>query len=135
MDSHFWKGFFAYLLPSFPLGYFWHLSTFAEAYAALGMLRPDPVIPLGLATMIIQAALFSWAYPRLFDTAQSAWLRSGLGAALSFGLLSWSFTTLAVAAKYRSNSTVYFVTLESAFTAIQFLVTGMLMALAHRRNA
>jgi hypothetical protein len=135
LRSTFWKGVAAYLLPTFPLGYFWHLTTFAKQYAALEMLRDNPFIPLGLGSMAIQAAVFSWAYPRLFDTARDRWIASGVRAAAVFGLLAWSFTTLAVAAKYRSASVGDFMILESSFTALQFFVTGLLLALAHRRAA
>ncbi len=135
MSSNFWKGFAAYLLPTFPLGYFWHLTTFAPQYAALQMLRADPIIPLGLSTMIVQATLLSWAYPRLFDTARNRWFASGMRAAMAFGLLSWSFSTLAVAAKYRSASVVDFMVLETCFTALQFTITGVLLALAHRQKS
>jgi hypothetical protein len=48
------------------------------------------------------------------------------------GLLSWSFTTLAVAAKHPMSSISDYVVLESAFTFLQFLIVGPLMALAHR---
>jgi hypothetical protein len=52
----------------------------------------------------------------------------GLGA----GLLSWSFTTLAVAAKHPMASISDYVLLETAFTILQFLIVGPLIALAHR---
>ena len=130
--ANFWKSMAAYVLPTFPLAYFWHLTTFAAQYAAFGMLRPDPIIPFGLGSMLLQGALFSWAYPRLFDTARERWLGAGLKAGLVFGLIAWSFAVLAVAAKYRSASTVGFMALESAFTALQFAIVGPLMALAQR---
>ena len=47
-------------------------------------------------------------------------------------MLSWSFTTLAVAAKHPMSSISDYVALKSAFTLLQFLIAGPLMALAHR---
>jgi hypothetical protein len=49
------------------------------------------------------------------------------------GLLSWTFTTLAVAAKHPMTSVRRFVMIETAFTAIQFVVVGPLFALAARQ--
>lgn len=69
MDKSFWLGFLAYLVPTFPLGYFWHLKAFAHRYEALQMYREQVIIPFGLASMIVQGALFSWAYPHLFSSA------------------------------------------------------------------
>jgi hypothetical protein len=47
-------------------------------------------------------------------------------------LLSWSFTTLAVAAKHPMASITDYVLLETAFTVLQFLIVGPLIALAYR---
>lgn len=135
MRAAFLLGLAAYLVPTFPLGYFWHLVTFAAQYERLQMYRPEVLIPMGLASMAIQAVFLSWAYPKLFDTARNRWLASAASFAAIFGVLAWSFTTLPVAAKYRMASVADFMMLESAFTALQFAVVAPLMALAHRRSA
>ena len=135
MKRSFWLAVAAYLLPTFPLGYFWHLVTFADPYHRLAMYRNDVIIPFGLASMLIQALFFAWAYPHLFDTRRDRWLRSAGLAAMVFGVLAWSFTTLPVAAKYRMTSVPDFMLLESAFTALQFLVVSPLIALAHRQKS
>lgn len=135
MKRSFWLAVAAYLLPTFPLGYFWHLMVFAEPYHRLAMYRDEVIIPIGLASMLIQAFFFAWAYPRLFDTRRDSWLRSAGLAAVVFGVLAWSFTTLPVAAKYRMSSVPDFMLLESAFTALQFLVVSPLIAMAHRQEA
>ena len=134
MRKSFWLGFAAYLLPTFPLGYFWHLTTFAAQYERLQLYREQVLIPLGLASMLIQAVVFSWAYPRLFNTERARWLSSALLCFVTFGLLAWSYTTLPVGAKYRMTSVGDFMILESSFTALQFAVVAPLLALAHRRS-
>jgi hypothetical protein len=135
LRKSFWLGFAAYLVPTFPLGYFWHLTTFAAQYAKLEMYRQQVLIPLGLGSMLIQAVFFSWAYPKLFDTGLGRWRSSAATCALIFGAIAWSFTTLPVAAKYRMTSVADFMVLESAFTVLQFAVVAPLLALAHRRAA
>ncbi|MFN7961874.1 MAG: hypothetical protein U0002_11430 [Thermoanaerobaculia bacterium] len=127
-----WWAVAAYVLPTFPLGYSWHLTTFREAYQRLDLYRAEVLIPLGLASMVVQALLFAWLYPRLFDTGRAAWLKSALQFGVVFGLLAWSFTTLPVAAKYRMTSVPDFLLLETAFTALQFAVVSPLIALAYR---
>ena len=37
----FWLGIVAYLLPTFPFAYAWHLVWFAPSYEGLGIYRPD----------------------------------------------------------------------------------------------
>lgn len=133
MRKQFWLGFFAYLVPSFPLGYFWHLVTFAEQYHRLEMYRSDVIIPMGLASMLVQAVFFSWAYPRLFSTERARWSQSALQSFLIFAILAWSYTTLPVAAKYRMASVPDFLLLETAFNLLQFALVAPLIALAHRK--
>ncbi len=89
-------------------------------------------MPFGLLSMLIQGAAFSWAYPRAFPGHGSI-LKNGLVYGLMIGLLSWSFTTLAVAAKNVMTSVPIYLTLETGFTLLQFIVVGPLIALAHRR--
>lgn len=135
MTRSFWLGFAAYLLPTFPLGYAWHLVVFAEQYHRLEMYRPEVIIPLGLASMLIQACFFSWAYPRLFNTERARWIGSAGKCGLIFSALAVSFAVLPVAAKYRMSSVADFLTLEVAFTLLQFAVVAPLIALAHREPA
>jgi len=129
----FWLSVAAYLLPTFPLGYLWHLVTFHEQYERLGIYRPDVLIPLGLASMVIQAVIFAVVYPRLFDTSRDGWWRGALRFFALTGVLSWSFTTLPVAAKFDMTSVPDFLALESGFTLLQFAVVSPLIALAWRQ--
>ena len=125
----FWLGFFAYLVPLFPLAFVWHLKLFKPTYDRLELFREDVILPFGLLSMAMQAAIFSWAFPKLFTSPN--WVLNGLQFALVFGLLGWSFMVLPVAAKYRMASVRGFMLVESAFVALQFLLTGLLMALAY----
>lgn len=125
----------AYLVPTFPLGFVWHLVTFAEQYRQLELYREEVIIPLGVSSMAIQCVLFAWAYPKLFDTRRDAWVKSAVGFGLFAGVLAWSFTTLPVAAKYKMTSVPQFLLLETGFTVLQFAIVSPLIALAHRRPA
>jgi hypothetical protein len=130
---NFWLGVAAYVAPSFPIAYVWHLVAFAPRYHDLAIYRDDVIVPFGLASMLIQGAAFSWVYPRAF-TERSTWLWSGLRYGLALAALSWSFTTLAVAAKNVMTSVPAYVLLETGFTLVQFAVVGPLIALAYRNG-
>ena len=132
MSSRFWLAVAAYVLPTFPLGYFWHLSTFRAQYDALGLYRADVIIPMGLASMIIQGLTFAYLYPKLFSTARGDWLKSAFQFFAMFGALAWSFLVLPVAAKYNMTSVSNFMLLETSFTILQYAVTAPLIALAWR---
>ena len=89
---NFWLGMAAYLVPTFPIAFVWHLVLFEPNYHALHIYRADPIIPFGLASMIIQAIIFSWVFPRVFAGSNGSVLKNGLLYGLGAGLLSWSFT-------------------------------------------
>jgi hypothetical protein len=129
----FWLGVAAYLVPSFPIAFVWHLVLFEQKYHALGIYRDDPIIPFGLASMVIQGVMFSWIYPRVFAGNRASILSDGLLYGFGAGLLSWSFTTLAIAAKHPMASISDYVVLETGFTTLQFVIVGPLIALAWRR--
>ena len=127
----FWLGFAAYVVPTFPVGYVWHLIAFAPLYHDLAIYRDDIIVPFGLLAISIQGAVFSWVYPHIFAD-RSAWLRNGLRYGVGLALVSWSFQTLAVAAKNVMSSVPTYVALETGFTLVQFAVVGPLIALAYR---
>ncbi|MBL8913873.1 MAG: hypothetical protein JNM17_24430 [Archangium sp.] len=131
MNRRFWLGFLAYLLPTFPLGYVWHLVVFKTTYEQLELFRDDVIIPFGLLSMTIQGLLFSWLFPRVTASAASP----VQGAVRFFALasvLAWSFTTLPVAAKYRMASVSGFMAIETGFTLAQYAIVVPLLALAWR---
>jgi hypothetical protein len=130
----FWLAVLAYVLPTFPLGYIWHLVAFHEQYERLALYRAEVLIPLGLSSMVIQGVVFAWIYPRLLSTKREDWLRSALKFFGMFSVLAWSFTTLPVAAKYQMTSVPNFMMLETAFALLQFAVASPLVALAYRET-
>ena len=131
MGRRFWLGLLGYALPTFPLGYAWHLVTFADRYEALDIYRDDMIIPFGLVAMLLQGAIFSWLYGKVFAPQAASWLKSGLAFGAIAGVLSWTFTTLAVGAKHVMTSVPDFLLLETGFVVLQFAVSGPLIALAY----
>lgn len=125
-------GTLAYLVPTFAIAFVWHLQLFAAYYDELQIYRPDKIIPFGFASILTQGVIFSLSYGRLFDRARV--LASGFRFAAMAGLLSWTFTTLAVAAKHSMTSISGFMLVETAFTLVQFLLVGPVMALAWREK-
>jgi hypothetical protein len=132
MGGSYWLAVAAYVFSSFALSYAWHLTAFAPRYHELGLYREDVIFPLGEGSWVIQGLVFAWAFPHLFSTADDQWLLSGLKFAAVFGVLAWSFLVLPVAAKGKVSSVKNYVVLETAFTALQFIIAGLLIAAAYR---
>jgi hypothetical protein len=90
--------------------------------------RPDITIPLGVASMVLQSAIWAYLYWRLFRH------ETVLVGALKFAALAmplaWSFLVVAVSAKHHMTSVSGFLQIETAFIVVQYLVTSPLIALA-----
>jgi hypothetical protein len=122
-------GALAYLVPTFALGFVWHLVAFKGYYDALAIYRHDVIIPFGFAAITLQAVLFASVFDRAADRQVSLW-RRGLFFAAFGAVLSWSFTTLSVAAKNVMSSVPDYLLIETAFTVVQWALVGPLMAFA-----
>jgi hypothetical protein len=126
-------GALAYLVPTFALGFVWHLVLFKGYYQALAMYRHDVIIPFGFLSMSIQAVVFAWIYDESFARRGMGAGARGLAYAAFGAALSWSFTTIAVAAKNVMSSVPDYLLIETAFTAVQWAIVGPLTALVSSR--
>lgn len=116
-----------YLLVTFPLGYSWHLIFFKEAYEAFGIYsRPQPIIPLGVLSMIIQGPILASLYSRWRGDGPR--LASALQFCLLMGLFFTSGTVIALAAKSAIPDLPKWFGLNFAFSLIQFGLTGLVFA-------
>ncbi len=123
-------GALAYLIPTFLLGFFWHLVFFKGYYDALAMYRHDVIIPFGFLSMSIQAVLFAWTYDSLFAGRTGGTVKRGFGYAGFGAALSWSFTTIARGGQERDDLRSRLPpSSRPAFTAVQWLMVGPLTSL------
>jgi hypothetical protein len=125
----------AYLIPTFVLGFVWHLILFENYYKALYIYRDDVVIPFGLLSMLIQAVIFAGIYSRVFLRSDRRFLSRALTYSALGAALSWSFTTLAVAAKNIMTSVPNYLLIETGFTLVQWIMVGPLTVLVFGRAA
>jgi len=128
--TRFMLGALAYLVPTFLLGFVWHLVLFEQYYEALAIYRSNIIIPFGFLSMLIQAIIFTLIYERTFAQREGAFWSRALGYAALGAVLSWSFTTLAVAAKNVMASVPNYLVIETGFTIVQWIMVGPLTALA-----
>jgi hypothetical protein len=120
----------AYLLPTFTLGYLWHLVLFQSYYEALAIYRQDIIIPFGFLSILLQGAIFAWMYGKAFARAGGSVLSRTLRYGAVCAALSWSFTTLAVSAKNVMASVPDYLLIETAFTLAQWALVAPLTVLS-----
>ena len=126
----FFLGILAYVVPTFALGFVWHLILFDHYYKALAIYRSDIIIPFGFLSMLIQATIFAWFYQRTFARMNASLPSRALLYAACGAALSWSFTTIAVAAKNVMASVPDYLLIETAFTIVQWTLVALSTALA-----
>jgi len=132
--ARFILGVLAYLVPTFALGFVWHLVLFEHYYEALAIYRTDIIIPFGFLSMLIQSLIFAWIYQKIFLPRGGAFLSRAMSYGALGAILSWSFTTLAVAAKNLMASVPDYLLIETAFTIAQWIMVGPLTAFAFRQS-
>lgn len=123
----------AYVIPTFPLGFFWHLTIFADYYKSLNVYRDDMVIPFGIGSMIVQGIVWSILYERLF--AGSSILKGAVKFACLACPLAWSFMVLAVSAKHHMASVGGYLTIETCFMLVHYAVVSPLIAAVYARQS
>lgn len=123
----------AYLVPTFALGFVWHLVLFQQYYKDLQIYRADIIIPFGFLSMLIQGGIF--AYARAFASSPTGFANRAIWYGLFGAALSWSFTTLAVAAKNIMNSVPDYLLIETGYTLVQWVMVAPLTALAFSRSS
>ena len=116
-----------YMLISFPLAYSWHLVFFKNYYEAFGIYtRPQPIIPLGILSMLIQGPVLAYLYPRWRGNGPR--LSSAIKFCLLMGLFYASGTVITVAAKSQMANLPFWFGLNFAFHFLQFSLTALVFA-------
>lgn len=123
-----------YLIPTMILGMVWHFNLFPQIYENLGIYnRKDPIIPLGLTSMLVQGFIIAYLYP-FYSKGENS-LKKAVQFSLLMGLFLFSVSTLANAAKIEVTSMQMWLLIQTAFHLIQFLAAGVLIGLFTSKNA
>jgi len=124
----FYGSWFAYVAITFALGFVWHLVIFKDLYHRLAIYTrlDDPIIPLGLLSMLIQGAVLAYLYPKVVDVHGSVF--EGIRFSLLMGLFIASSAVIAEAAKQHVTSLRIWLVVESLYYLIQFLLAGLAMS-------
>ncbi|MCC7375011.1 MAG: hypothetical protein IT581_10160 [Verrucomicrobiales bacterium] len=122
----------AYVFISFALAAPWHLVWFKKLYEDLGMYnRAEPIIALGVGSMIVQGLVMALLYPRQYQGGHP--VVEGLRFGLLMGLFLFSISTMANAAKIKVEPMPVFFGIQAVFHALQFAATGVAIGLVFGR--
>lgn len=121
----------AYIAATFAVQATSHFGINAAHYAQLAHLRPEPIMPMGVASMLVQGIVMAWLYARLEGAGTSVW--HAIRFAWIMGAFLVSYIALAEAAKYVVPSIGAWLTVETIAGFCQFTLFGLLLGLLHRR--
>lgn len=123
----------AYVVCTFLIAALWHLVLFKPVYDELAIFtRKEPLIPLGLVSMLMQGLILSYLYP-LFAQGKYS-VRTGASFGLLMGVLLVSSAVFAEAGKQNVTSLPTWLTLESVYYLLQFAVVGAVIGLIYTRG-
>lgn len=123
----------AYVVLTFTIAASWHLVLFKDLYDALAIFtRKEPIIPLGLLSILMQALVLAYLYP-FFRRGDSP-AKEGSKFGLLIGVLMASIAVFAEAAKQNVSALSTWLMLESVYYLLQFSVVGMVMGLIYGRQ-
>ncbi|MEJ2158569.1 MAG: hypothetical protein P8X96_24860 [Desulfobacteraceae bacterium] len=123
----------SYVVLSFALAYPWHLVWFHDLYIEIGAVtRTEPIVPLGVLSMIVQGAVIAYFYPLWYRGGHPVW--AGIRYSLTIGLLIYTVMGFATAAKFDINPIETFLVYHTGFQFLQFTITGAALGLIFGRT-
>ncbi|MDR3678749.1 MAG: hypothetical protein P4L41_02210 [Flavipsychrobacter sp.] len=115
-------GALAYIIPSMPWGYFWHLKVFKKKYDKWEFFGPAPSVPLAFLAMFIQGTILSLTYAFLPIEHTSA--ANVFAFASIMGIFFWSRVVVPTMASHVTTRTPGFFLLETAYLIGQYALFG-----------
>ena len=136
MNKKFLQAVMAYFVVTMAVAYPWHVMLFHEKYQAMGaMTRAQPIMPFGMAAVLVQAIVFAYFYPLYRQRHTGGPVRTGIQFGLFLGITVWSVMVLATTAKFEIEPVLDFVVLGTVFQLIQFVLVGAAIGLVYREPA
>ena len=123
----------AYIIVTFAVAASWHLVFFKDLYDQLGIFtRKEPLIPLGITSIVMQGLVLSYLYPIFFRGGSP--LTQGLKFGLLIGVLMASIAVFAEAGKQNVSSLMTWLTFESAYYLLQYGCVGMIIGMIYGKK-
>ena len=123
----------AYVVTTFGVQGASHFGINADHYAAISIMRAEPVIPMGIASMLIQGALFAALFPTFAQGTATVW--QGVKFSWALGGFLASYIVLGEAGKYAIPSIASWIAVEGSVAFVQYTLFGVLLGLIHRGGA
>lgn len=98
----------AFMLVSFAVQGLSHFVINREHFASIAFMRADPILPMGLLAMVVQAMVLHYAMQAYKTTSVS--IADGLKVSVAFGIFLAAYIVLAEPAKFAAPSVPAWIT-------------------------
>ena len=122
----------AYVLTTFGVQGTSHFVINASHYANIPIMRTEPLVPMGLASMVVQGLIFAWLFPTFNRGGPT--IRNGVVFSCTLGGFLASYIVLGEAGKYAIPSIGSWIAVEGSAALVQYVVFGLVLGLLHRRS-
>lgn len=132
-DRRFWLAVAGFFVATMATAFSWHMILFHEKYLAMGAFtRGEPVMPFGIAAILLQALVFATCAPYYFDR-RGYTMANAIKYCLFLGITVYSVMVFATAAKFEIEPAIDFVAYGTVFQFLQFLLVGIIFGLIYRK--
>ncbi len=125
-------GVIAFIAVSFFVQAMSHFVINVEHFAQVTFMRAEPIMALGLLTMLIQAIVLSYGYA-VFNHGDRP-IFNALRYSMAMGVFFVSYLTLVEPSKYQVPSVLQWALVEGTAGLIQFLLFGLLLGFIYSRK-
>lgn len=123
----------SFVFLSLPIAATWHMILFDEQYAAFGAFtRTEPIMPLGILSMVMQGAVIAYLYP--FYNRGGNPVKQGIKFSLLMGVMIYTMMGFTAAAKTMIEPIPEFLMYVTGFCLLQFTITGAALGLIYGRK-
>ena len=118
-------GTLAFIAASFAVQAVSHFSINAAHYDGISFMRSEPIMSLGILTMVLQGLILTYLYQ--FFPRTSNPMMNGLMYAWLMGIFLGSYIALVEPSKYAAPSVVEWMAVEGLASLVQFSLFGILI--------
>ncbi len=135
MNKKFGLSVLGYFVVTMVVAVIWHLVLFEEKYQAMGAFtRSEPIMPLGMTAVILQAIVFAYFYPMYYRFKNThASIKNGVVFSLIMGINVWTVMVFATGAKIEIEPVWDFIFLGTSFQIIQYISVGATLGFIHKK--
>ncbi|MCF6254979.1 MAG: DUF1761 domain-containing protein [Gammaproteobacteria bacterium] len=120
----------SYVLITMAIAYPWHMVWFHDLYEGMGAYtRPEPSIPLGMLSMLVQGVVIAYLYPTFYKGGNP--IIQGIKFSIIIGAIVYSVMGFAMGAKIDINPVSTYLLYNLIFQFIQFVSTGAILGLIY----